>query len=126
MRPTRARELPRPFLNDPQHRRARRALDLYPASHAPATVRQIAAFRDDAFEPKLASVLEDDGAVAPFHPLPTGPQGGGEVDDPESSTAERLSRRSRLPGARIPLAAGVLQYDAYSANSRRRFLSPTA
>jgi len=53
-------------------------------------------------------------AIAAFPPAPNwGPKGWG-VDDPDSSTPERLSRRSR------PLAAGVSQYDAYSAIRRRR------
>jgi hypothetical protein len=37
-----------------------------------------------------------------FHRLPTGAPRGGGVDDHHSSTAERLSRRSRLPGAPHP------------------------
>src|SRR5262249_24767499 len=40
-------------------------------------------------------------AARHFHPLPTGAPRGGGVDDPDSTTAERPSRRSRLPGARI-------------------------
>ena len=54
-----------------------------------------------------------------FHPPPTGAPRGWGVDDPDSTTAERPSRRSRLPRARIPLAAGVLQYDAYSGAAYR-------
>jgi hypothetical protein len=59
-----------------------------------------------------------------FHPLHWGPKGWG-VDDPDSSTAERLSRRSRLPGARIrttlsrPLAAGLLQVTAWKKHPGR-------
>jgi hypothetical protein len=37
-----------------------------------------------------------------FHPLPTGAPRGWGVDDTHSITAERLSRRSRLPGAPHP------------------------
>jgi hypothetical protein len=47
-----------------QRRRARRVLDLYPSSHAPAAIRQIAALRHDTLKAHLAGVLEDDRTVA--------------------------------------------------------------
>jgi hypothetical protein len=57
------RASPSPVFDNAQRRRARQVLDLDPASHASAAVRQIAALRDDAFKAHLAGVREDDRPV---------------------------------------------------------------
>jgi hypothetical protein len=52
------------LVEEPLHARRRRVLDLEPALGTPRAGRVISVLRDNAFQPELAGVREDDLAVA--------------------------------------------------------------